>query len=74
MLATLLLHLVGGDPSLTEPLRSDPASVELLLRFEVRDRATRLRLSAAVPRSVGMALQAPHGGSWCCQKMHLGPP
>ncbi len=37
MLATSLLHLVGGDPSLTEPLRSDPASVELLLRFEVRD-------------------------------------
>ena len=38
MLATSLLHLVGGDPSLTEPLRSDSASVELLLRFEVRFR------------------------------------
>ena len=35
MLATSLLHLVGSDPSLTEPLRSDSAAVELLLRFQV---------------------------------------
>ena len=36
MLATAVLNLVGGDPTVMEPLRSDPASVELLMRFQVR--------------------------------------
>ena len=59
MLATALLHLVGGDPSLTEPLRSDSASVELLLRFEVRRRARGPPLREALPRIVCMAVINP---------------
>jgi hypothetical protein len=40
MLATALLHLVGSDPTVMEPLRSDSASVELLIRFQVRAQRT----------------------------------